>query len=64
MNTDLTTSSLFAACPELFVPAAYQVIDTKTQAVVGTFSSKQAARSKRDRLDAAYGAVRYVVRAA
>lgn len=41
---------------------SYQVIDTRTQTVVGTFKSKQAARNKRDRLDLAYGAVRYTVR--
>ena len=41
---------------------AYQVIDNRTQQVVGTFKKKQAARNKRDRLDMAYGAVRYSVR--
>jgi hypothetical protein len=41
---------------------AYQVIDRQTQQVVCSFKSKQAARNKRDRLDQAYGAVRYVVR--
>ena len=40
----------------------YQIIDRHTQAVVGTFKNKQAARNKRDRLDSAYGAVRYMVR--
>jgi hypothetical protein len=40
----------------------YQVIDTKTQQVVASFANKQAARNKRDRLDAVYGAVRYSVR--
>lgn len=40
----------------------YQVIDTRTQQLVGSFKSKQAARNKRDRLDQAYGAVRYAVR--
>lgn len=42
--------------------ATYQVIDTRTQQVVGTFKNKQSARNKRDRLDLAYGAVRYSVR--
>ena len=41
---------------------AYLVIDTRTGATVARCASKQAARNKRDRLDAAYGAVRYVVR--
>ena len=40
----------------------YQVIDVRTQQVVGTFKNKRAARSKRDSLDLAYGAVRYTVR--
>lgn len=42
--------------------AAYQVIDIQTKQVVASFSSKQAARNKRDRLDLQYGAVRYTVR--
>jgi hypothetical protein len=41
---------------------AYQVIDNRTGQVVGTFKNKNAARNKRDRLDMAYGAVRYSVR--
>lgn len=40
----------------------YQVIDRQTGAVVGSFVNKTAARNKRDRLDLAYGAVRYTVR--
>lgn len=40
----------------------FQVIDRQTGAVVGTFKNKQAARNKRDRMDSAYGAVRYTVR--
>lgn len=40
----------------------YQVIDRQTQTIVATFANKQAARNKRDRLDSAYGAVRYMVR--
>jgi hypothetical protein len=40
----------------------YQVIDSKTQQVVGSFKSANAARAKRDRLDAQYGAVRFTVR--
>lgn len=41
---------------------SYQVIDRQTMSVVGTFKNKNAARNKRDRLDLAYGAVRYMVR--
>lgn len=41
---------------------AYLVIDTRTGATMARCASKQAARNKRDRLDAAYGAVRYAVR--
>lgn len=40
----------------------YQVIDTKTGAVVGTYQDARRARAARDRKDAAYGAVRYAVR--
>ena len=42
----------------------YLVIDNRTGATVGRFLNKQAARNKRDRLDTAYGAVRYSVREA
>lgn len=42
----------------------YQVIDGRTQQVVGNFTKKQAARNKRDRLDTAHGACRYSVREA
>ena len=41
----------------------YQVIDIQTKQPVGKPMSKQAARAKRERPDAAYGAVRYVVKA-
>lgn len=42
---------------------SYQVIDIQTKQPVGkAFSDAKAARAKRDRLDRAYGAVRYVVR--
>lgn len=40
----------------------YQVIDTKTRAVMSSHKDRKQARSKADRLDLAYGAVRYVVR--
>lgn len=41
----------------------YQVFDTKTQTAVGKpYANKQTARNRRDKLDTAYGAVRYVVR--
>lgn len=39
----------------------YQVIDTKTQQVVGTYTNKQRARNRRDALDLQYGAIRYRV---
>jgi len=42
----------------------YQVIDTKTQQVIGTYATAQRARNRRDALDKAYGAVRYTVRVA
>jgi len=42
----------------------YQIIDSKTGAVVGTYSETQArrARARADKLDSVYGAVRYTVR--
>ena len=43
--------------------ATHLVIDTRTGSVVARCASVKAARAKRDRLDAAYGAVRYAVRA-
>jgi hypothetical protein len=43
--------------------ATHLVIDTRTGSVVARCASVKAARAKRDRLDAAYGAVRYTVRA-
>ncbi|MFM9928182.1 hypothetical protein VLK31_34790 [Variovorax sp. H27-G14] len=42
---------------------AYQVIDIRTGLAVGKPLSKQAARNKRDRLDLAFGGVRYVLKA-
>ncbi len=54
--------ALFGECPT--PQPVYHVVDIHTQRVVFTFKSKQAARNKRDRLDQAYGAVRYVVRSA
>lgn len=41
----------------------FQVIDIQTKQPVGKPMSKQAARAKCDRLDLAYGAVRFVVKA-
>ena len=40
----------------------YQVIDSRTGQVVGTYANKQRARNRRDALDLQYGAVRYSVR--
>jgi thymidine phosphorylase len=42
--------------------ATYIVIDIKTGETVAKCKTRQAARNKRDRLDTAYGAVRYAVR--
>lgn len=41
----------------------YQVIDIQTKQPVGKPMSKEAARAKRNRLDLAYGAVRFLVKA-
>ena len=35
----------------------FQVVNTRTRQVVGTYSSKQRARNTRDRKDSEYGAV-------
>lgn len=43
----------------------YEVFDVRTQARVGRiYTTRDGAMRAADRLDAAYGAVRYVVRAA
>ena len=39
----------------------YQVIDTRTQVIVGTFTTRKAASRKADRLDLEFGAIRYLV---
>ena len=40
----------------------FQVVNTRTGAIVGTYSTKQRARNARDRKDAEYGAVSHSVR--
>ena len=40
----------------------YQVIDTQTKKVCGTYSSAQRARNRRDQLDLQHGAIRYRVK--
>jgi hypothetical protein len=40
----------------------YQVIDIQTKAVVGTYKTRAAASRRADKLDMAYGAVRYTVK--
>lgn len=40
----------------------YQVINVKTQQIVGTYNSKQRARNARDKKDTAYGACVHTVR--
>ena len=42
--------------------AAYTIIDTQTGDTVCCFASRQCARRAADRLDLAYGAVRYSVK--
>ena len=41
----------------------YELIDTKTQKVIGTYTYAQRnrARARRDKLDLEYGAVRYIL---
>lgn len=40
----------------------YQVIDCQTNTIVGTYDNRKAASRRADKLDLAYGAVRYTVR--
>lgn len=40
----------------------YQVVDIQTGQVIGTYASSRSAYRVADRRDAAYGAVRYIVR--
>ena len=40
----------------------YQVIDIQTKTIVGIYDTAKKARAVRDRKDAAYGSVRYVLR--
>lgn len=40
----------------------YEVIDTQTKNIIGTFATSKQAHRKADKLDSAYGAVRYSVR--
>ena len=40
----------------------YQVVDTQTGKVCGTYQNAQRARSRRDELDLRYGAIRYRVK--
>lgn len=42
----------------------YQIIDIQTKTVVGTYGNRKAASTRADKLDMAYGAIRYVVRPA
>lgn len=41
---------------------SYKVVDVKTGAIMGTYSSRKRAQTKADKLDNAYGAYRYSVR--
>lgn len=47
---------------ELECSMKYEVIDRRTGKVVGSYTNKTRARSRRDALDMQYGAVRYMVR--
>lgn len=41
----------------------FNVINVKTQAIVGTYKNKEAARKAKDRKDSAYGAYVHAVKA-
>ena len=40
----------------------YQVIDNQTKKVMGTYTTRAAASRRADKLDLAYGAIRYTVK--
>ncbi len=40
---------------------SYQVIDSQTKQVIGTYSTLKRASHKADKLDLAYGSYRYIV---
>ena len=40
----------------------YQVIDIQTRTIVGTYDNRKAASGRANKLDQAYGAIRYTVR--
>ena len=44
------------------MPTHYEVIDSQTAKVVDTFKTRDRAYRAADRKDAAYGAVRYIVK--
>jgi hypothetical protein len=46
----------------LSAPRVHAVIDRQTGAVVGRYKNQRAARTKCNKLDLAYGAIRYAVR--
>lgn len=47
---------------ETQMPTHYEVIDSQTTKVVDSFKTRDRAYRAADRKDAAYGAVRYIVR--
>lgn len=40
----------------------YQVIDIQTKQVIGEYSTRRRASNRADKLDLAYGAIRYIVK--
>ena len=45
-----------------FVPDHYEVIDSHTDQVVGSYKTSKRAYHRADNLDLAYGGIRYMVR--
>lgn len=43
-------------------PTKYEVVDCQTGKVVGTYTQRQRARNRADKMDMTYGAYRYSVR--
>ncbi len=47
----------------LIAPVRYDIVDSKTGTVIASLLTRKRASAKADRLDAQYGAVRYIVKA-
>lgn len=66
MNTkhpaQISTTLTHHLCAARMSGNTYQVVDAKTDKVMGTYTEGTRARRRADKLDLAYGAVRYSVK--